>query len=252
VKAQFKYAFLTGLYTRGAAFAVIMAMNLVFIVLGSCGLLPFAANVTAVSLGGTAIAVMMAINIVSNVMITRRIFAAPSAYIYALAPVPRRKMLLSAVVAITVTDVITMTGVIAGVVWNSLILASGYTTETFWSLVRPGIQDVLFMLSGIALFISGYVLLIMVIMFCVTIRKSVFDNKPAGFILSILTTAGVCVLLNLTSFLLVPFGTVSRFAWYFTVTVGQSGIIPYTLLMLLQAAALFVVTTKLMERKINI
>jgi hypothetical protein len=64
MKAQFKYAFITGLPFRGAAFAFIFVMDAVFIALGSLGLLPFAAKVTAVSLGGVAIAAMMVFDII--------------------------------------------------------------------------------------------------------------------------------------------------------------------------------------------
>jgi len=58
MKVQFKYAIRAGLYARGPVFAVIFIMELIFIVLGSLGILPLAAQITAVSLGGTAIAVM--------------------------------------------------------------------------------------------------------------------------------------------------------------------------------------------------
>ena len=67
MKAHFKYAFRTGLAARGIVFAVIFAMNLVFIILGALGRLPYAAEVTAVSLGGTAIAVMLVFNIIGDI-----------------------------------------------------------------------------------------------------------------------------------------------------------------------------------------
>jgi hypothetical protein len=53
--------------------------------------------------------------------------------------------------------------------------------------------------------------------------------------------------------LLIPFGTVTVWRSFFiTVTVGDLGMVVFTLLLLAEAAGLFVLTSKLMERKLNI
>ena len=114
MKAQFKYVLRTGLLLRGGVFAIIFVMDLVFITLGSLGLLPFAAQITAVSLGGLAIAAMMAANIVCDVSIAGCMFSTPEAYMYALAPSPRWKLLLSSVIVMAAMDIITMAIVITG------------------------------------------------------------------------------------------------------------------------------------------
>ena len=123
MKAQFKYAFFAGLHIRGIVFAVIMVMNLAFIIPGLIGVLPQAALITGVSLSGVAIAVMMAVNIVGGISIMRRMYSAPIAYLHALTPGPRWKMLLASVITMIAMDIITMAAAIFCVVLASFNLA---------------------------------------------------------------------------------------------------------------------------------
>jgi len=252
VKAQFKYAFSAGLTVRGGTFAVILLMNLVFILFGVFGMLPFAANVTAVALCGTGVAVMMALNLVGDIAIARRMFAAPGAYLYALTPVPRWKPLLASVVAMLAADVVTMTFPILGVTWLSLRLAGESIGAVVWDSIRGNASDWLFGLWFIALMLAGYLFIVMVILFCAAMKKSVFYQKPAGGLLTALTALGAFYVHGLSSLLLAPLGVVERWGWWFLVTVGRTGIIAYLFLVLIQAAALFAATARLMERKMNI
>jgi len=242
---------MAGLQARGPVFAVIFVMNLVFIMLGSLGLLPLAAQITAVALGGVAIAVMMAVNIVGDVAIARRMFAAPGAYLYALTPVPRRKTLLASVITMTVMDLVTLTPVIIGEVWLALNLAGRGISGTVWNVIRAN-ASILEGFLYIALLIAGYLLFLMVILFCVTARKSILFRKPAGGWLAVLLAVGVLYAVSLTTFIVAPFGAVSRFGLFFTITLGSAGVAAYTLLTLAQAAVLFILTSRLMERKMNI
>lgn len=252
MKAQFKYAFLSGFHTRGAVFGIIFLMNLAFIVLGSLGWLPLAAQITAVSLGGVAIAVMLVIDVISDVDIARRMFAAPGAYLYALTPAPRRKILLASVISMTVLDIVSMAIVIIGEVWLSILMADEYSLRTLWDEIRNNSSDMPTILLLAALLIAGYLLILMVILFCVTAKKSVLYHKPAGRLLTGVLALGISYVVSLTPFLLAPFGVVGRFGWFFTVTVGNAGIAVYILLTLLEASALFMLTSGLMERKLNI
>jgi len=253
MKAQFKYAFRAGFHVRGLAFIVIFSTFLVFTVLGALGLLPFAAQVTAVSLGGTAIVAMMVFNIVSDVSITRRMFAAPGAYLHALTPAPRRQILLSSVITMVAMDIVTMAAVITGEVILSLNLAGEGEGRIVWEAIRnAGASDVLYGVWGVALLLAGYFLVMMLILFCMTVRKSLFYNKPVGGLLTAALALAVVYIVNLSSFILAPFGEVSRFAIFFTISLGRLGSALYIPLTLIEAAALFVLTSKLMERKVNI
>jgi len=252
VKAQFKHAFMTGLSARGGVFAVIFIMFFIFIALGSLGWLPFAAQVTAVALGGIAIAVMLAANIVGDVMIVRRMFAVPGAYLHALTPVPRWQTLLTGVIVMMVWDVVTMAVVITGEVWMSLILA-GDSVGIVWEAIRGSGVEVFYVLLNIALLMAGYLLMVMIVLFCVTLRKSVFYQKPAGGLLTVLVALGILYAVSLSQIVLAPFGTVSRFGVFFNIYLGGVvGTIVYALLTLAEAAVLFVLTSRLMERKINL
>jgi len=252
MKAQFKYAFLTGLNLRIGAFAVICAMNFVFIVLGSLGLLPFAAHVTAVSLGGIAIAVMLAFNIVSDISIVGRMFSAPGAYLYALTPAPRWKTLLPGVIAMFVLDAVTMTVVIAGEVWLSFNLAGDHFGGIIREAIVSNVSEVLFGLWYVALLCAGYLLVVMMIVFCVSVKKSLLHGKRTGGVLTTLLAGILVYAVSLSPLLLTPLGTVNRFGLFFVITLGRTGTIMYVLLTFVQAAILFVLSASLMERKINI
>ena len=92
----------------------------------------------------------------------------------------------------------------------------------------------------------------MLIIFCRTVRKSVLYNKHAGGFLTFLLAVGIFYLSTVSALLLAPFGTVTRFYMFFTVTVGSLGMGMYALLLLIFAALMFYLTSRLMERKMNI
>jgi len=253
MKAQFKYAFRSGLSVRGPVFAVIFAVELVFIFLGSLDLLPLTAKIVAVSLWGIAMAVMMGVNIYSDINIFSRIFSAPEAYLHALTPAPRREVLLASVVAAGVMDLITMAVVIFGQVWFAILM----TSNKVWNIIMEAAQwhylAVLHGLLAAAVILAGYFLILMIILFCITMRKSILYQRRGGGLLTALLAVGIVYIVTLTPLLLIPFGSVSSFAKVFiVVTIGELGLAVYALLMLLEAAALFVVTSKLMERSMNI
>ena len=83
-------------------------------------------------------------------------------------------------------------------------------------------------------------------------ERSVFYGKRLKGLLTFLLVAGIIYALNLSSFLLAPFGEVSRFYLLFTITVGYLGMGLYALLLLIFATVMFVLTARLMEKKMNI
>jgi len=227
-------------------------MNFVFLALGSLNLLPLAAQITAVALGGTAIGVMTVTNIIADIGIARRMFSAPGAYMHALTPAPRSQILLASVITMIVMDIVSMTVVI----YSEVILALNLAGDNIWNIVWSAINSNQLIAGGvlqsIALMITGYLLVMMVIMFCITARKSIFYNVNAGGLLTAVLCVGVIYAISLSTLVLAPFGTVSRFGFFFTISLGGAGAIMYALLTLIQAAVLYIVTSKLMERKLNI
>ena len=254
MKAQFKYAFLTGIYIRSIIFAVIFAMMAIFITLGSLGWMPVAAHITAVSLGGLAIAVMFAADIFSDVMIIRRMFVAPEAYLYLLTPVPRRKILFAGVITMLAMDFITMAVVITGEVWLSFNLTGfSWNLIEFSSAIRQNPSDLLYILWGIVMGIAGYLLTMMIILFGITAKKTIFFKMPASGLLAFLLVCACVYAISLLQLILALFGTVQRYGLLFIVNVNNStALFVLLLLALLEAAGLFIVTSKLMERRMNI
>ena len=263
MKAHFKYIFRAELM-RLIVFAVILAVNLVFVVLSAFGVLPLAARIVAVSLSGSAISVMFIFNIIGDVSIINRLFSPRNAVIYALTPSPRKNRLIASIISMTIMDFVTMTVSILGVVFLGLNLGSYWTgnsiSEMLWwgsysyyGFSYYGFFDVLSsIILPFALLLGGYLYLITLIVFCKAVRKSVLYNKPAGGFLAFLVAVGILYITNIATFLIAPFGHISRFFTFFVIDVGRLGIGMYTLLMFIIVAVMFVLTARLMERKINI
>ena len=252
MKAQFKYAFRAGLYIRGAVFGAIFTMNLVFIVLGSLGLLPVPAQITAVALGGVAIAVMLTVDIISDVFIASRMFSAPGAYLHALTPAPRRQILLASVLTMAAMDITTMAIAITGEVWLAYILEGNNFTRIALEAVRTNTSAIMQGIWLIALLIAGYLLIMMIIMFCITANKSLFCGSRVNWLFTTALALAVVYIVSLSALLLAPFGSVNRIGMFFIVSVGSAGAILFVLMTFIQATVLFVLTSRLMERKMNI
>jgi len=252
MKAHFKYI-IRGEMLRLTVFAVIFAVNLVFITLGLLGISPLAANIVAVSLSGTAIGVMAVFNIIGDISIINRMFKTPGAVFYALTPAPRKNRLLASIISMTVMDIVTMAISIIGVIILSINLGSHYTALSFTEMLRTADINIPgYSIIPVALLLVGYLYLIMLIVFCKAVRKSFLYNKPAGGLLAFLVALGVLYISNISTFLLVPFGTVNRFYTFFTIDLGFLGMGMYALLTFIITAVMFVLTARLMERKINI
>jgi len=256
MKAHFKYIFRAEMM-RLIVFAVIFAVNLVFILLGAFGLLPLAASIVAVSLSGTAISVMFIFNIIGDISIINRLFSPRGSVLYALTPAPRRDRLLASIISMTVMDIVSMVVAIAGVSILGLMLGSYWTGGSITELVSyPAYTGSFYfsfsMLIPVALLLAGYLYLITLITFCISVRKSVLYNKPVGGLLAFLIALGVLYITNISAFLIAPFGTVSRFFAYFVIDVGTLGMGMYALLTFIFAAIMFLMTARLMEKKVNI
>ena len=253
MKAQFKYAFLSGLNARGGVFAVIFIMNTVFIVLGSLGMLPLAAHITAVSLGGVAIAVMMAANIIGDIAIVRCMFTAPGAYLYALTPSPRWKILLASIITMLVMDLITMAFAISSEVWLSFNLAGDDIWNIVLEAIRANAPHLMYVVWGFLLLVAGYLLIVLIILFCSAAKRSIFYMMPASGILTFLLACACVYVISLLQLALTPFGTIERQGIFIILSLGSKASLPvYVLLTLLEAAGLFVITSKFLEKRVNI
>jgi len=262
MKALFKYSLKADASGRLITFAVILVMNLAFIIPGLFGVLPLAALITAVSLSGTAIGVMSVFNIIGDISIIRSMFSAPGAVFYALTPVSRSKRLLANSITMFVIDAVTMTFSIVSVIILALMLGSRYVEFSVWEMVLQwellvqndliGLPAFGYVLLSFALLVAAYLLVMTAIMFCLAMRKSVFYNSRVGALFTFLLAVGLFYVYSISPLLLIPFGDVTFWYGFITVTVGYLGMGMYAVLTLIFAAVLFVLTSRLFERKVNI
>ena len=261
MKAQFKYAFRAGISPRLIVFAILVVVNLAFILPGMLGIFPLAAQIVGVALSGCAIAVMLVFNVIGDIKIIGHTFS-PGAAFFALAPVHRGKTLAANVLSMMIMDLVTMAVLIFGTVILSINLGSHYVGDSLWSitthyygagwnvphLAEVGRDIILYLAIGIAAYLS----IVMTVLFSIAMRKSVLYNVPAGGFLALLITVAIVYITNLLNFLLVPFGHISRFFFTFTIQLGFLGSWMYALLLLIVAAVLFILTSRILERKLNI
>jgi hypothetical protein len=110
-----------------------------------------------------------------------------------------------------------------------------------------------YILWGTLMLIAGYLLIVMIIFFCVSMKKSVFFNMPVSGLLAFLVACVCIYIVSLLQLVLTPFGTIETFGLMIILTLhSKTGLLFYALLLLLEAAGLFVITSKLIERRINI
>jgi hypothetical protein len=254
MKAQFKYNLMTGMSARGSVFLGLMLINMVFITLGSAGLLPQAAHIVGVSLCGVGLLLMMCVNLLCDIGIIRRMFSAPEAYTYALAPVHRGKMLFAGLATITLADMFTMGALVVAQVWLALNLAGRGIWQFMWTTAFDGINavELLFIVCLPLLVFAGYTLFVTVVVFCVALKNSLLYKMPAGWILAVFAGFGVFWVFSLADLVMIPFGGVQMHGMLINITVVGAGYPIYVALTFLKAAAVFVLTAKLMERRVNI
>jgi len=255
-RSSLYYAFRAGASPRLIVFAVILVMNLAFIIPGSFGWLPLAAQIVAVSLSGTAIGVMAVFNIIGDVSLCKSMFSPSGAVFYALTPAPRRNTLLASLIAMFLMDFVTMILSIISVVVLSINFGSYVSGDNVWGLAFGyGFEPWFFMnniLVPFLLVIATYLFFVMLIIFCRAVRKSTLYNKHAGGFLAFLLAVGIYYLFTVSTLLLAPFGAVSWFYGIITISVGYLGMGMYALLHLIFAAVMFILTSRILERKLNI
>jgi len=253
MKAQFKYSFLAGMHIRIPVYCIAIALILVFGVLGAIGVLPKAALITAVSLGGVAIAAVFTACVVGDAIVIQRMVHTPGAYLHALTPAPRRTILFTSLIAMFVMDFVSMATVSFGEVWLAFNLSDESAWLTFWQSLDLQWKHVVPAFLNFVYGMSGYMLFMLIILFGISVGKSVFYKKTASALLSVAAGCLCLYVINVLQIVLMPFGIVERFGIFYTINLsGAAVMIPLALLAAAEAAALFFINANLLERKINI
>jgi len=253
MKAQFKYAFISGFYIRGSAFILIFILNALLITFSSLGKLPLAVHILSVTFGGIAVAVMLAANIFGDVAIARRLFSVPDSYLQMLTPVPRWKSLFAGIIAMAAMDLSTMAIAVTSQTWLAFNLVGNDIGKNLWENIRTNESYLRYGIWMLLLLIAGYFLTIMIIIFCTAIKKSLLYKIPASGLLTILLALACFYIASLLQLVVTPFGEVQRFGLFLIVSPESGAALPLlVLLALLEAAGLFLITSRLLEKKINL
>ena len=233
---------------RTAAFIVMAAVNVFFIVWTALVPWNLALYIVGVSLSGCALCALFIFQILGDASIDRYVFKAPQGYAVNLFPVNSWKLLLSRTIAIVAQDVIGLALGVAGTTYLSLQLGGvGERVMRYFDFET--------ILCGVLLFIVMYTLVVLAVAFARILSSSVFYTMKGRGILSLLTTLLALYALSFLDFLAAPFGYVQSFGTMFIINVDYGlslGAIVYLLALLAQCAVLFIVSSRLMERKINL
>jgi hypothetical protein len=256
MKAQWKYAFMAGWRTRGWVTGISLLMMLVFVLIASAvsaGKLHQAVLIPFMSLGGCAIGAAAIMCVISDTVIIRRMYSAPDAYLFALTPAPSRQKLLANLLTMAVLDVVPLAALITGQVYLSLSFVGGNLWQMVMGIAGLSARDVLFVVWSALTIFAAYLLFMMLILFCITAAKSFLSNVKASGFLAFLLFLGCLYLFSLCQLLLIPFGEATvEFGVFINITLAAGAYPAYFILILAYTAGLFALTSKLMERKLNI
>ncbi|MCL2210577.1 MAG: hypothetical protein FWB95_01500 [Treponema sp.] len=228
-------------------------MDITFIILGSISAVPLALHILFITFGGIAVAVMLAANIGSDLVMARRMFVSADAYLQALTPAPRWKTLLANVITMLAADLITMVFTVASITWISFNFIGGNIWELTIEMIRAQSDYMFYSICSFFAMIAVYLLVVMIILFCAAMKKSYFFKMPASGILTFLVACGCFYAVSLLQVVLLPISDVQIFG--LTVVLTPFSIAAYPILIVLtflEAAGLFIITSRLIERKINI
>jgi hypothetical protein len=146
-----------------------------------------------------------------------------------------------------------MAVVITSEVWLSLNLAGfGNMWEIIINFFRKSPEELYRVIWGILILIAGYLLMMMTILFGVTAKSSILFRKPLSGLLAFLLACACLYIASLLQLVLAPFSHITRYGLIIVMEFGSEAFPFFFLLTLLEAGGLFILTSKLMERKVNI
>ncbi|MCL2146437.1 MAG: hypothetical protein FWH52_01395 [Synergistaceae bacterium] len=242
MKAIIKHSFLAGARVRGPVFIVVCLMNIVNGVFMSLDLLTVDVHSMTVKLGVAAIFVILVVNITDDIAVVKRMVIAPNAYLYALIPISRAKMLFAGIVYILIINTITMTAVVVQVIW---LYNRMFSIQWFFEILA----------NITALYLSLYLMLVLIILFNLAFWRSIYNRRgyPARAQAIISTCTGIVLHLTLSYFVMSQFGVMDDLAGnIIDATLGSPANTIYVILTLLQCAVLFILISMLLEKKVDI
>jgi hypothetical protein len=252
MKAQFKYAFLQNLDQRAYALGATVLISAVFSVLSVTGLANEAVMTLGVVLESLALCGVFAVCIIADVQGMGGIFGSPQGYLNILTPVPGWKLLLPRLVTYVLEDLFSLAVAIASLVFQVMVFDSEFGDVFHFRLTWDDIRSIA-LFGGMALL--GYAYILMLAVFGASLKSGPFSNRRFGSLLALLCMGAAAWALNLFNFVLMPFGMVDMWNSVFTISLDIRSplhIAMYDLVSLIKVAALFVTSSLLIERRINL
>lgn len=226
-------------------------------IFGLGNVLGMAGRVLSVTLSSVALGAVVIAAIVLDIDALRRMFVTPSAYAVHLTPSRGWHLLGSRLLIAVLQDIFLLFFGIFGVVLQALLLANSDSafqvfSDIFATLLNHG---------NITVFVScavllGYAELLTTIYFGATLSRTLFSSLRGRVLLSVLVTLAVSYVLSLTNVALLPFAdSVSQYGLaisaHFSKVSGPATIVILAV-QLVRIAALFVSSSLLIERRINL
>jgi hypothetical protein len=165
------------------------------------------------------------------------------------------KPLLARLVTWVRVDLLSLAVAIAALVTQVAVYDSEYGDVVNMGLRGISWHDVQIAVLFIIMGILGYAYILTLCVFGASLKSTIFHSTRFGSLLVLLCVGAAAWALNLFNFVLAPFGTVDAWDNIFTISLNLNSplhIAIFDLVSLIKVAALFVTSSVLIERRINL
>ena len=252
MKYQFKYALRQGLSLRLTALAIMISVNLASMVFGYFGFFNDAILTAAVVLASLTCTAVFVTCVIADVAGFQDVFKSPDGYLGALAPVKMKTALFARTATAVLSDYVSLCAGVACITLHALIMSGDIGAGKGLGGLNLNVAS---MFGYLGLFLLGYTFILVLIVFSVTLKNTVFFGLRGRSWLSLLATAAAFWVLDLMNFTLAPLGTMERWGVFFTIHLPSglgAGLILYLSYKIVQIAALFAASCALLERRMNL
>jgi hypothetical protein len=246
---QFKYALRETGALRLGTFAGVVAVNTAFFVFASIFSDIGWPRVSAIVFSSLILCAVVGCCIVADISTFRGIFHPDRAGYVLLTPAGGAEILGARVLTMALADIINLAAGITGILLQSLRRVE-INWERFAEEIAPDV-----IVSSLVMIFLFYLILTLALFFARAMRASVFHSVAGGGILGSLSAAAAVYILSFIDFALLPLGGLYRRGLFFSITLELGfnwGMAAFLLLSLIKCAVLFVLTARLIERRINL
>ena len=247
---QIKYSARYGLELRLFTFLAVIVLNVAFAFLGYNNIYGTGGKITAIVLSSLAATGVCVVCLIADIQSVRGIFSAPTGYNMGLVPVAGWKILLGRIIPMVAFDLVSIAAAASGVVIQTFI-----HTRLSLQAVGAVIDSGYLLWSGAAVFLE-YLSFLNLIFLTLAISKSVlFRFRGRGFLtfLAFLLIAYAHTLSYLVLGLVAPLSYYGYGLFTISIYAGLNvGMVSYLLLTLLTSGVMFLLTARMIERRLNL